>query len=157
MTEKRGRGKARPPAPPSPRKLEEIKASLRRCLPLDMACAIAGFKARNAVKWLELGYAGDPEYVPFYEMWEEAKRELAEPLWDEVVNQAFKERSLAALQMLYKARLQDDDNRLAKKIAAMQDRVDANQAEASAGTAESPEDLAELEAKLIAEKEAGLH
>lgn len=139
--------------PPSPRHIANVKTNLGAGNTVDTAAALAGVPQRVLLFWIEQGKRGEPEFVEFLSMIEEANTALSKLVLEDIYQRAFKDRELAAVQFLYKNRLQRGHERFAKKVEEMEDRIEAD-AVAGVGTVHSEEDLAALEEKLSNDPDA---
>ena len=126
-----------------------MRVRLKRCDSLEVAAAFCGVPRKHLLAWIELGRAGDPLYTPFVDMVDEENSALSSMVMDRIFEEAFDNKNFAAITFLYNNRLKRHEERMAKKIEEIEDRIDAEEA-ASSATKLSDEELQALEDKVTA-------
>lgn len=140
------RGKSRTAiAPPTEKQLEQMRQYVKSCLHVETAAVLSGIPTKLVTKWIELGRAGRPDFVPFVDMIDRANAELSLKVMEPVRAAAFEEGNLAALQWIYKVRLQQREQHVQKKWLELEDQHDA-QVEPEL----SDDDVAAAEARALA-------
>lgn len=136
--------------PPSDRIIDAIRIRLSRCDSLEVAAALSGVPRKHLIAWVESGRKGESEYTKFIDMVDAENAKLSNQVLERVYEEAFENRNFAALTFLYNNRLKRHEERMAKKIEEIEDRIDAEEA-AGAVTKLSEEELQALEDKVVAE------
>lgn len=137
--------------PPTKSILDRIRGYLQKLQPLDVAAMLAGVPRTVLLSWVEDGRKGLSEYTPFVDMVDEEHAKLSELVLKDIYSMAFEDRNFNALTFLYKTRLQHSENRLRKKLDAIEDRIEAESA-ASTGNVLTEEELAEIERRASEEE-----
>ena len=139
--------------PPSERHIAAIRVRLQQCDSLEVAAALSGVPRKHLIAWVEAGRRGDPEYVKFIDMIDEENAKLSANVLERIYEEAFENKNFAALTFLYNNRLKRHEERMAKKLEEIEDRIEAE--EAAGGTTKlSEEELQALEEKVAAQNDA---
>lgn len=137
--------------PPTQRHIAAIRVRLQRCDSLEVAAACAGVPRKHLIAWIECARRGDPEYVEFIDMVDKEQASLSSTILERIYEEAFENKNFAALTFLYNNRLKRHEERMAKKIEEIEDRIEAE--EAAGPTKLSEEELQALEDKVAAAQE----
>lgn len=135
--------------PPTERHVAAIRVRLQRCDSLEVAAALSGVPRKHLIAWVEAGRKGEPEYLKFIDMVDEENSKLSAEVIERVYEEAFENKNFAALTFLYNTRLKRHEERMAKKLEEVEDRIEAEEA-ASGVTKLSEEELQALEEKVVA-------
>lgn len=139
--------------PPTERHIAAIRERLRRFDSLEVAAAMSGVPRKHLLFWVEEGRKGEPEFVKFIDMVDEEQAKMSSDVMERVFEEAFGNKNFAALTFLYNNRLKRHEERMAKKIEEVEDRIEA-EAAAGAATKLSEEELKALEEKVSADNES---
>lgn len=133
--------------PPTARHLEAIRMRLQKFDSLEVAAALSGVPRKHLIAWIEAGRRGDPEFVAFVDMVDEENSKLSSEVLERIYEEAFENKNFAALTFLYNNRLKRHEERMAKKIEEVEDRIEAEES-ASGATKLSEDELQALEEKV---------
>jgi len=137
--------------PPTKRHIAAIRERLKRCDSLEVAAAYSGVPRKHLLAWIEAGRRGEAEYLEFIDMVDAEQASMSSEILERIYTEAFENKNFAALTFLYNNRLKRHEERMAKKIEEIEDRIDAEEA-ASATTKLSEEELQALEDKIVSEQ-----
>lgn len=132
---------------------DKVRDWLEKGNTIDTAAALAGVPRRHLLYWIEQGRLGETGFVPFVNMLDDQHTKLSQFVLEDIYARAFKDRDLAAIQFLYKHRLQKQAESFQQKVMELEDKIES---EAALGTGNvlSADELAELEASVEQEEDA---
>jgi hypothetical protein len=100
-----------------------MRMRLQKCDSLETAAAVVGIPRKHLLAWIEAGRRGEPDYVAFVDMIDRENANLSKQILERVYEEAFDNRNFTALKFLYDNRLKRHEERIAKKIEEVEDRI----------------------------------